>query len=141
MEAELKKKVDYYVNLPYTITIERRDDQGTYYVARFIELPHFLMTGKTPEEAAHELESEKREWFEDNIEAGNKIPLPLRSLKYSGKTSLRMPSHLHENLIILSELEGTSLNNFIVKALTRTVEHNETAPPPKKPGRKRKATA
>ena len=118
-EKEIKEKAKYYANLPYTIAIERRDDQGTYYVARYIELPHFIMTGSTPEEAVSELESEKLEWFELNLEKGNKIPLPLKSRKYSGKIILRMSPKLHEHLIELSELQGTSLNSYMIKTLSQ----------------------
>lgn len=122
---ESKKKAEYYASLPYTITVERRDDQGTYYVAKYIELPHFMMTGSTPEEAVRELESEKLEWFEFNLEKGNRIPLPLKSRKYSGKIILRMSPKLHEHLIELSELQGISLNNYMVKALSQASDYNE----------------
>jgi predicted RNase H-like HicB family nuclease len=122
---ELKKNAEYYANLPYTIAVERCDDQGTYYAARYVELPHFIMTGDTPEEAVRELESEKLEWFEFNLEKGNKIPLPLKSRKYSGKIILRMSPRLHEHLIELSELQGTSLNNYMVKALSQISDYNE----------------
>lgn len=114
---ELEEKVEYYCDLPYTIAIERRDDQGTYYVPRFIEIPHFIMTGNTPEEAVKDLQSEKKEWFKFNIERGNRIPLPLKSRKYSGKIILRMPPNLHEQLIKIAELQGISLNSFMVTAI------------------------
>ena len=122
---ELKKKVDYYSNLPYTIAVERCDDQGTYYVARYVELPHFIMTGDTPEEAVRELESEKCEWFEFNIEKGNTIPLPLKSRKYSGTISLRMSPQLHEHLVSLTELHGISLNTFVAKAVAQAAGFDE----------------
>jgi antitoxin HicB len=121
-EKVLKKKVDYYTNLPYTIVVEHHEEQGGYYVARYLELPHFVMTGATPDEAVRELESEKREWFEFNIQKGNKIPLPLKSRKYSGKVILRMPPSLHEHLISLTELQGISLNNFMVKAVAQAAD-------------------
>lgn len=124
-ENELKQKVDYYANLPYTIAVERRDDQGTYYVARYIEIPHLVMTGETPEEAVRDLEAAKREWFEFNIEKGNKIPLPLKSRKYSGKIIIRMPPGLHQHLIRTAELQGTSLNSFMVKAIARAADYEE----------------
>jgi predicted RNase H-like HicB family nuclease len=85
---ELKRKVEYYAGLPYTIVIERHEEQGGYYVARYVELSHFIMTGATPVEAVRELESEKREWFEENIKDGNKIPLPLKSVQ---TTAARCP--------------------------------------------------
>ena len=126
MESELKNKVDYYTSLPYTIAVERRDDQGTYYAARYVELPHLVMTGDTPEEAVKDLEAEKREWFEFNIQKGNKIPLPLKSRKYSGKIILRMPPGLHEHLIRLTELQGTSLNSYMVKAVSQASGFEES---------------
>ncbi len=124
-ESELKQKVEYYANLPYTIVIERHEEQGGYYVARYAELAHFVMTGVTPEEAVRELESEKREWFEENIKDGNKIPLPLKSRKYSGKVILRMPPELHEHLIGLTELQGKSLNSFMVEAVAQAADYEE----------------
>jgi len=126
---ENKEKAQYYANLPYTITVERYDDQGVYYVARYIELPRFIMTGKTPEEAVRELESEKLEWFELNLEEGNKIPLPLKSRQYSGKIILRMSPKLHAHLIELSELQGTSLNNYMVKTLSQVSDFDEVHNP------------
>jgi predicted RNase H-like HicB family nuclease len=51
MVTELKKKVDYYVGLPYTMTIEYCEDQGGYCLASYTELPDLIMTGATPEEA------------------------------------------------------------------------------------------
>jgi len=128
-KAELKQKVDYYVKLPYTIAVERREEQGGYYVARYIELPHFIMTGDTPEEAVRELEAEKREWFELNIKEGNKIPLPLKSRKYSGKIILRMSPNLHEHLIRTAELQGASLNSFMVKAIAQAAGYEEAPSP------------
>jgi len=125
MSNELKQKVEYYANLPYTIAIERRDDQGTYYVARYVELPYLALTGDTPEEAVRELELEKREWIEAHLELGNKMPLPLKSRKYSGKIMLRMPPNLHEHVIRLAELQGTSLNNFMVKAVAQAAAYEE----------------
>lgn len=121
----ISKKAEHYASLPYSIVIERRDDQGTYYVARYLELANFIMTGNTPEEAVRELESEKLEWFEENLKDGNEIPLPLKSRKYSGKIILRMPPELHEHLIEESELQGVSLNNYMVKALSLASDFNK----------------
>lgn len=121
-KTSLKQQVEYYANLPYTITLEKEDDgHGVYYVARVVEVPDLLMTGETPEEAVAELESEKREWIEEYLKLGNKMPRPLKSRKYSGKVILRMPPSLHEDLVKIAELEGISFNQYMVSALSRTV--------------------
>jgi len=122
---DLKKQVEYYTNLPYTITVERLDDQGTYYVARYIELPDLLMTGDTPEEALAELESVKPEWIETHLELGNKMPPPLKGRRYSGEYRLRMQPSLHEAAALMAEMEGVSLNQYTVMALSRAVGQDE----------------
>lgn len=124
-QDELKKQAEYYAGLPYTITIERRDDQGTYYVARVLELPDLLMTGATPEEALAELENEKKEWIEKYLELGNRMPAPLKAHSYSGKVILRMSPSLHESLVRMAEIEGVSLNHYIVTTLSRALGYDE----------------
>jgi len=51
----IKKQVEYYMNLPYTMTVRYLNEQGGYFVAGYIELPDLTMTGDTPEEAVKEL--------------------------------------------------------------------------------------
>ena len=125
-QKNLKNQVECYASLPYTVTIDRDDDgRGVYYTARFIELPHLLMTGATPAEALEELESVKKEWMEEYLKLGNKMPLPLKHRKYSGKIILRMPPSLHENLVKMAELEGVSFNQYMVSALSMSVGKDE----------------
>jgi predicted RNase H-like HicB family nuclease len=54
-EADIKKQVEYYMSLPYNMTVKYRSEQGGYYVAGYTELPDLTMTGDTPEEAVKEL--------------------------------------------------------------------------------------
>ena len=112
-------QAEYYAQLPYTIVVERDDDQGVYYVARILELDGLFMTGETPEQAVAELEAVKKEWIESFLELGNKMPKPLKSRKYSGQYRIRMEPSLHESLTMLAELEGISLNQFMVTRLAQ----------------------
>ena len=122
----LKQQVEAYAGLPYTITITQDDDgHGIYYTARILELPGLIMTGDSPEEAFNELESVKREWIETYIKLGNKMPLPLKQRKYSGKVILRMPPSLHENLVKIAKLEGVSFNQYMVSALSKSAGRAE----------------
>jgi len=123
---DIKKQAAYYTGLPYNMTVKYRGEQGGYYVASYIELPDLSMTGNTPEEAVKELLAEKTEWFEECLKQDIYIPLPLEPHKFSGKVALRMSPSLHESLIQLSELEGVSLNQYMVSALARSVGRNET---------------
>jgi antitoxin HicB len=119
VKENIKTQAEYCAQLPYTIVIEREDDQDVYYVARILELDGLLMTGDTPEQAVAELEAVKKEWIESYLELGNKMPKPLKSRKYSGQYRIRMEPSLHESLSMLAELEGISLNQFMVTRLAR----------------------
>jgi antitoxin HicB len=124
-ETDIKKQVEYYMSLPYTMTVKYRPEQGGYYVAGYVELPDLTMTGDTPEEAVKELLIEKPEWFETCLKLNVKIPLPVEPQKYSGKIVLRMPPSMHESLIRIAELEGTSLNQYMIAAIARAIGFDE----------------
>jgi antitoxin HicB len=121
IEEEVKKKVQYYMNLPYTMTVKRYDDQGVYFLAGFVELPDLFMTGETPEEAVKELLAEKPEYFEECIKRGFKIPISARAQKYSGKLNFRMPKRLHEKVAAMAENEGVSINQYLLSVVSEAV--------------------
>jgi antitoxin HicB len=125
LENEIQKKVEYYMNLPYTMTVRRHDDQGVYYLAGFLELPDLFMTAATPEEAVKELLDEKPEYFEECIKRGFKIPVPLHAQKYSGKLNFRMPKRLHEKVAAIAESEGVSINQYLLAAVAQAAGADE----------------
>ena len=131
---DIKKQVEYYMTLPYTMIVSHRNEQGGYYVASYVELPDLTMTGVTPEEAVKELLIEAPEWFETCLKLGIKIPLPIERYKYSGEIRVRMPSSLHQVLSDRASIEDVSLNQFMVMALARAVGYD-------KPKKKKKAEA
>jgi antitoxin HicB len=110
------KDLEYYAKLPYTIILERHDDQGTYWVARVAELPHCLIHADTPAEAVKEIEEVKLDWIQSNLEDGLPVPEPT-SLKYSGEIRVRMPPSLHQLLAQRARNEGVSLNQYMVAGL------------------------
>jgi len=113
------------MNLPYTMTVRRHDDQGVYYLAGFLELPDLFMTAATPEEAVKELLDEKPEYFEECIKRGFKIPVPLHAQKYSGKLNFRMPKRLHEKVAAIAESEGVSINQYLLAAVAQAAGADE----------------
>jgi len=119
----MKKNLEYYLRLPYTITLKKGiGDSEEYWVARVVELPFCLTHGATPEEALRDIEDAKKEWIQSNLEDGLPVPEPA---KYTGQYHLRMPPYLHEALILRSESEDVSLNQFMVTALARAVGYPE----------------
>lgn len=121
----MEKNLEYYMRLPYTITVKRGTGDGDeYWVARVVELPHCMTHGATAEEAMKDIEDAMREWLKSNLEAGLPVPEPA---KFSGQYHLRMPPSLHEALAMKSESEDVSLNQFIITALARVVGYAEPA--------------
>lgn len=119
----VNKDLEYYMRLPYTITLKRGTGDGDeYWIARVLELPHCMTHGAAPEEALRDIEDARREWLKSNLEAGLPIPEPA---KFTGQYHLRMPPSLHEALALKSESEDVSLNQFIVTALARAVGYAE----------------
>jgi predicted HicB family RNase H-like nuclease len=125
MEKDIKAQVEYYMKLPYTMTVQYQAEQGGYYVAGFLELPDLTMTGSTPEEAIRELLVEAPEWFELNIKSGYKIPLPSHHPKYSGRINFRMPKYLHETVAVIAEREGVSINQYLLSAVAKAAGADE----------------
>ena len=107
------KNLEYYLKLPYTTSI-KRGEGNKYWVARAVELPHCMTHGHTAEEALEDLEDAKREWLDSNLERNLPIPEPT---KYKGQFHLRMPPSLHERLALMADVEGVSLNQYMVSKL------------------------
>lgn len=121
VKNDVKKELDYYLNLPYTIILERWDDgKGPYWVARVAELPHCMIHGNSPEEAIKEIEKVKNDWIRSNLKRGLPIPEP-SPRKYSGKMILRISPSLHKLLVQRAEIEGMSLNQYMATALATSV--------------------
>lgn len=117
----IKKDLEYYAKLPYTVIVEQWDDgKGPYWVARIAELPHCLTHADTPEEAIKEIQEVKKDWIKSNLERGLPVPEP-RPRKYSGQIRLRISPSLHKQLSYRAETEGMSLNQYMATALATSV--------------------
>ncbi|UOF90981.1 type II toxin-antitoxin system HicB family antitoxin [Fodinisporobacter ferrooxydans] len=117
-----EKNLDYYLSLPYTITLIPAQEGG--YVVKINELPGCLSQGETVEEALSMIEDAKRAWIEVALEVGNDIPEPVRGEEeYSGKFNVRVPKSLHRLLAEKAKEEKVSLNQYVNYQLSRSVGH------------------
>jgi predicted HicB family RNase H-like nuclease len=120
----LNKTLEYYLSLDYPVEIRRIDDSlGGGYVASIPGLGSqaFAGDGETPQEAYENLQAAKKEIFEEYLAEGAVIPEPVGLVEYedySGKLVLRMPRELHARLANAAKRNETSLNQFIVYALS-----------------------
>ncbi|GAA4828187.1 type II toxin-antitoxin system HicB family antitoxin [Paenibacillus vulneris] len=113
-----KKDLEYYLKLPYTLIIkEMNDESGHYYYGKYLELDGCQSNGETIQELIECMEEAKRGWLGVKLEYGDPIPEPQE--EYSGSIRLRMPKSLHRDLAAAAELEGVSLNQYMLYKLSK----------------------
>ncbi len=107
----------------YTIIVKKQIvDEKLQFAAQAIEFPYLYVCGDTFQEAYESAIETIAEFHEDAEEDGDKLPDPLvLADQYTGRITLRMPKSLHKQVDILSQVDGTSLNQFIVNAVSSTV--------------------
>jgi antitoxin HicB len=114
--------VEEYLQLPYTIEVIRDNNpENQGWVARVIELPGCITQGDNFEELGEMIQDAMRGWIEVAMEDGMQIPEPRQEEEFSGKFIIRVPKSLHRRLVTTAEREGTSLNQFIITALSGAV--------------------
>lgn len=111
-----RKPLDYYLSLNYPIIFHLEEDGG--YTAEIKELPGCITQGETLEETANNIQDARKLWIETAYDFQDKIPLPVTDNSYSGKTLLRMPRSLHQKLAENAEIEGISLNQYLIHLLS-----------------------
>ncbi len=121
----MNKTVADYMNLPYTIELQRDAEAGWF--VRVQELPGCMSQGDTAEEALAMIQDAMSGWLEVAIEEGLSIPEPRPEEDYSGKFVVRVPKSLHRDLVLAADREGASLNQFINTILARAVGRAELA--------------
>jgi predicted HicB family RNase H-like nuclease len=102
----------------YTVSWSQVDE---VFVARVAEFPLLAAHGDTQEEALGEIRFVVEDVIRDMMANNERVPEPLGSRRYSGKTVLRMPPSLHQALALEAERDGMSLNQFINLKLSRTM--------------------
>lgn len=119
--------VDEYLNKPYTIrVVHDRDDEGHEgFVASVEELPGVLTQGDSIEEAVAQIRNAMVGWISVALEDGLEIPEPRDPNAYSGRFLLRVPKSLHAELARQAELEGVSLNTYVMAALAQAAGRRE----------------
>ncbi len=111
----MKKPVDYYLGLPYSVELRREPDEGWFVHVR--EWPGCMSQADTAEEALANIQEVIPLWLEGALESDYEIPEPRRDDGYSGRFMVRVPRSLHRSLAELAEREAISLNLLVNVAL------------------------
>lgn len=114
-----------YIARPYS-RILVPDSSGRYF-AEILEFPGCFSEGNTPGQAMDNLNEAMEAWIEAALDSGQAIPDPIATAGYSGRVLLRLPKSLHREAARRAEMDGVSLNQFLVTAIAARAGADELA--------------
>jgi predicted HicB family RNase H-like nuclease len=104
----------------YKITVQEREIEGQiFHVGTVAELPDVAVYEDSFQEAYVAITHVITDLKEMADEAGRTFPLPaeVKEEEYSGRVTLRLAKSLHRKVAELADLEGVSLNQFLVSVI------------------------
>ena len=114
------KNLDYYLSLPYSkIITKRNDEDGVHYIGKVVEIDGCMGDGETEAQAIESLNDSLEAILESMLEHGDPIPEPVDEENFSGKFIVRLPKSLHRRLTFESQKEGISLNQYVLYKLSQ----------------------
>jgi antitoxin HicB len=119
-------EIDGLLRAPYHRQWFQNED-GTW-SAEVAELDGVFAGGDTLEELSANLDAAMSLWFEIELEERREIPPPWGSRSYSGTLNLRLPKSLHEQAAHRAKIEGVSLNQYLVAAVSSHLGRAEGRP-------------
>jgi predicted RNase H-like HicB family nuclease len=115
----MPKKIEEYMKAPYQRVLIPEGD-GSFF-AEILEFPGCFANGSTPNEAIRNLERAAVSWIQATLDQGQDIPEPFANQGYSGKLVLRLPRSIHRQAVRMAARDGTSVNQFLVSAVSARV--------------------
>jgi len=111
-----KRKLDYYLNLPYTYIIEWSDVDGCF-LGSIVELERYMTCGQTREEVLSNLKEALVSYVTTSLDNNIEIPEPLKIDDFKGSITYRTSKERHYRLAKQAKFYGKSINSFIDEAI------------------------
>ncbi|MHB8413359.1 MAG: type II toxin-antitoxin system HicB family antitoxin [Candidatus Acidiferrales bacterium] len=108
-----------YLEQPYARIVIPVEADGFH--AEILEFPGCFAQGKTVEDAYANLEKAAEAWIDACLSQGQEIPEPSSNLTFSGRVALRLPRSIHRQAVKMAERDQTSLNTYLVSAVSAKV--------------------
>ena len=113
------KTAKHYLQQPYARIVIPVEPKGFH--AEVLEFPGCFAQGKTPQDAYSNLEKAAASWIDTCLTQGQEIPEPSSNLTFSGRIAFRLPKSVHRHAALLAERDKTSLNTYLVSAVSAKV--------------------
>ncbi len=112
---KVKKDLQYYLNLPWTYTIEQELDKnfGKLYIIRVNELPGVVTDGATIAEAVESMQEALELSLSVSLKEGDEINEPLNARHYRGNIAYRTSSERHYRIAKEAKKRNLSLSQAI----------------------------
>ncbi len=108
------KDINYYLNLPWTYTIETTCETGELlYIVHVNELPGIATDAPSREEAMELIKEAMKGAFKLYLKNGDEIPEPVNPNKFKGHIAYRTSSARHFKLFKEAQKHKQSLSEFI----------------------------
>ena len=115
----MPESLEEYLKAPYARVLIP-DGCGTF-SAEILEFPGCFAQGASPNEALHNLEEAAKSWIQAVIDQGQEVPAPQVERGYAGRILLRLPRSLHARAVRLAQLDGVSLNQFLLMIIASRI--------------------
>lgn len=109
-----KYSEEFVTRYSYSIEYDAEDD---IYISRCAELPTLAAHGPNQESALEEIRKVVKATLKCMHEDKMEIPQPFCLHRYSGEFKVRMPPEKHRKIAIEANLQGVSMNQYIVSKL------------------------
>lgn len=127
-----KKDLDYYLNLPWTYTIETESYKGSsYFIIRVNELPGICTDSEDLNQGMEDIKDAIACAVEIYMERGEEVPEPINPDQFKGKILYRTDSKRHFLIAKAAKLKHKSISktlDFLVDAGLSQVKTNQNRP-------------
>lgn len=109
-----KKNLEYYINLPWTYTLEKEFFEGKwYYIIQVNELPGICTHTEDLSIGMEEIKEAIECAIEIYQEKGEPVPEPIDKTQYKGRISYRTNSKRHYLIARAAKLRHKSINKIL----------------------------
>ncbi len=109
-----KKNLNYYLNLPWTYTIEKEFFESKwYYIIRVNELPGICTHNENVNDGMEEIKDAIECAIKIYQEKGEPVPEPIDKNQYKGRISYRTNSRRHWLIARAAKLRHKSINKVL----------------------------
>lgn len=116
--ANSKSRKANNIEFRYRIDITWSPEDESY-IVKVPELDGCVTHGDSVEEAVANSKEAIAAYLDSLRSRGLPVPKPLAEQKFSGKIPLRIDPNLHRDLVVKSQIAGTSLNKYIENKLKK----------------------